>query len=265
NRAADAIAQGLRNAGFEEGDRIAILCLNRIEFFLTLFACQKTGMILCPLNWRQPAAELVETLEPIDARLILHSGDFAEVAREIGADLGVPVFDIDGDMPNWLALDPEPSTDLIPGHRPWYLLFTSGTTGRPKAVIQTATMAWANALNIGQAIDLVSTDRSVNFLPLFHTAGINLHTLPVFLFGGFSRILPKFEPETLLDLFRAGEITQFLGVPAIYQAFSLAESLDGIDWTRATLSCGGAPLPEPLIRFFADRGAVVLNGFGMTE
>ncbi|MCV6593128.1 MAG: AMP-binding protein, partial [Silicimonas sp.] len=47
--------------------------------------------------------------------------------------------------------------------------------------------------------------------------------------------------------------------------FSLAESLDGIDWTRATLSCGGAPLPEPLIRFFADRGAVVLNGFGMTE
>ncbi|MCV6591904.1 MAG: AMP-binding protein, partial [Silicimonas sp.] len=47
NRAADAIAQGLRNAGFEEGDRIAILCLNRIEFFLTLFACQKTGMILC--------------------------------------------------------------------------------------------------------------------------------------------------------------------------------------------------------------------------
>lgn len=265
NQAADALAHGLRAQGLGEGDRIAILCLNRVEFFLYLFACQKTGIILCPLNWRQPAAELVETLQPIGVSLLLHSDEFADTAQQIADQLPMGLHDLETETPDWLTAEAPPCTDFIPAARPWYLLFTSGTTGRPKAVIQTATMAWANAVNIGQAINLVSTDRSVNFLPLFHTAGINLHTLPVFLFGGFSRILPKFEPETLLDLFRAGQITQFLGVPAIYQAFSLAEGLDQIDWTRATLSCGGAPLPEPMIRLFAGKGAVVLNGFGMTE
>jgi acyl-CoA synthetase (AMP-forming)/AMP-acid ligase II len=68
NNAANAVAAGLGQAGITHGDRLAILCLNRVEFFITLSACQKTGIILCPLNWRQPAPELVETLEPVGAR-----------------------------------------------------------------------------------------------------------------------------------------------------------------------------------------------------
>ena len=265
DRAAEAIAAGLRAAGLGEGDRLAILCLNRVEFFLALFACQKTGLILRPLNWRQPAPELIDTLAPVTPRALLHDAGFAAVAAEVAHATGCPALSIGGDLAGWIAAGGRVPPAPVPQDRPWSLLFTSGTTGRPKAVIQTARMAWANAVNIGQAVGMTGADRSVNFLPLFHTAGINLYTLPLFLNGGCSTILPKFDAPALLSLLRAGEVTQFFGVPAIYQAFSLLPEVGEVDWHRIRCGCGGAPLPEPLIRFFAARGAQVLNGFGMTE
>lgn len=265
NAAADAIAEGLRVQGVTAGDRLAVLCLNRVEVFLTLFACQKAGVILCPLNWRQPAPELIDTLGPIGVKAILHDDDHAALAGEVAGAIGAQTVGIEDRLAGWIAAGGPALREQIPATRPWYLLFSSGTTGRPKAVIQTARMAWANAINIGQAIGLTGADSSVNFLPLFHTAGINLYTLPVFLNGGSSTILPRFEPATLLDLIGQGAVTQFFGVPAIYQAFSLTEGIDRIDWRGVRCGCGGAPLSEPLIRFFAERGLDVLNGMGMTE
>ncbi|WP_027245775.1 class I adenylate-forming enzyme family protein [Leisingera daeponensis] len=265
NDAANAVAAGLKAQGLAEGDRAAIICQNRVEFFIALFACQKTGIILCPLNWRQPAPELVETLDQVGISLLLTDTEFQATAREAAAGAGAPVLTIEEDLAGWIR-DGGPAVKApVPAERPWYLLFTSGTTGLPKAVIQTARMAWANAVNIGQAIDIASTDRAACFLPLFHTAGINLYTLPVFLTGGSSTILPKFEPETVRSLLASGRINQFFGVPAVYQALSLLPGIGDLDWTPIRCGCGGAPLPEPLIRFFAAEGANVLNGMGMTE
>ncbi|PVA06766.1 AMP-binding protein [Thalassorhabdomicrobium marinisediminis] len=265
NAAADGIARGLTECGLTEGDRLAILCLNRVEFFLTLFACQKTGVLLCPLNWRQPAPELIDTLAPLTPKAILYDAGHADTAAEVARAVGGAALAIETVVAGWITQGGPPLHDAVPATRPWYLLFSSGTTGRPKAVIQTARMAWANAVNIGQATGMTGADRSVNFLPLFHTAGINLYTLPLFLNGGTSTILPKFEPATLLDLIRKGAVTQFFGVPAIYQAFSILDGIDATDWSGVRCGCGGAPLAEPLIRFFAVRGVDVLNGMGMTE
>ncbi|KGF70529.1 acid--CoA ligase [Hoeflea sp. BAL378] len=265
DRAANGVAAGLKKAGLGEGDRLAMLCLNRVEFFVTLFACQKTGIILCPLNWRQPAPELVETLEPVGAGALIHDATHARLAADVAQACALPLFGMETDLAGWIAAPAPAIAADVPATRPWYLLFTSGTTGRPKAVIQTARMAWANAVNISQATRMTGDDRSVNFLPLFHTAGINLYTLPLFLMGGCSTVLPKFEPGQIFDLLRQGRISQFFGVPAIYQAFSLLPDVGEIDWSTVRCGCGGAPLPEPLIRFFAGHGAKVLNGFGMTE
>ena len=265
NDAANAVAMALRHEGLQEGDRLAILCHNRAEFFVTLFACQKTGIILCPLNWRQPAPELIEALGTLGARAIICDAAHGSLARSVGQGSGARVFDLDSAFAEWLGAGGPAITDPVPATRPWYLLLTSGTTGRPKAVIQTARMAWANAVNIGQAAHLTGADRSVNFLPLFHTAGINLYTLPLFLTGGRSTILPGFEPDAVAALIRQGAVTQLFGVPAVYQALSLLPGIDALDLSGLRCGCGGAPLPEPLIRFFAQRGVQVLNGFGMTE
>jgi fatty-acyl-CoA synthase len=265
NAAANGMAEGLTENGLIEGDRVGILCQNTVAFFVALFACQKTGLVLCPLNWRQPAPELTDTLGPFPPALILHDAGFAGLAREVADALGRGTAALEDEAARWMAGGRPGSAGAIPAGRTWFLLFTSGTTGRPKAVIQTARMAWANAVNIGQAIHLTGADRSVNFLPLFHTAGINLYTLPVFLAGGVSTVHPKFEAEEMLELLASGGITQFFGVPAIYQAFSLSDRVDAVDWSRVRCGCGGAPLSEPLIRFFAERGTDVVNGFGMTE
>lgn len=263
NRAANGLAEALAAQGLARGARLGILCHNAVGFFIALFACQKSGVLLCPLNWRQPAPELIATLAPFPPAAILHDQGFAETAAEVAGALDAAPLPLSPEA--WRDAGHPGSAGAIAANDPWYLLFTSGTTGLPKAVIQTATMAWANAVNIGQAIHLTGADRSVNFLPLFHTAGINLYTLPVFLNGGASTILSTFDADTLLELLRAGRVTQFFGVPAIYQALSLHDDVDKVDWTAIRCGCGGAPLPEPLIRFFAGRGARVLNGFGMTE
>ncbi len=265
NDAANAVAAGLVAQGLSEGDRVAIICQNRAEFFIALFACQKTGIILCPLNWRQPAPELVQTLQQVGISLLLTDAEFQTTASEAAAGVDAPIMTIEGDLAGWIEAGGPALNAPVPAERPWYLLFTSGTTGLPKSVIQTGRMAWANTVNIGQAIDIASTDRAVCFLPLFHTAGINLYTLPVFLTGGCSTILPKFEGDVVQELLASGKINQFFAVPAVYQALSLMPGIDTLDWSSIRCGCGGAPLPEPLIRYFADMGAEVLNGMGMTE
>ena len=268
--AAAALAGGLLGTGLHPGDRLAIICQNRVEFFVALFACQKARLILVPLNWRQPVAELLPVLSRIGASAILFDAENATVGRDLAGRLRLTALAMDVAADGELTLGdllaaPPLAAGAVDAEAPWYLLLTSGTTGQPKAVIQTARMAWANAVNVARAIDLKSTDRSINYLPLFHTAGINLYTLPVFLFGGRSTMVPRFEPDTILDLILAGDITCFFGVPAIYQAFSLHPRVGEVDWADLRMGCGGAPLPEPLIRFFADRGGVICNGMGMTE
>lgn len=271
---ANRLAEALAGLGLGAGDRIAVLCHNRADFFVLLFACLKAELILVPLNWRQPPAELGPILKRSGARLLFHDAANAGTAQAVADAEGLAR----------VAMETGPAADHAmadlmasasgrpfgPGRRRadevWYLLFTSGTTGEPKAVIYTFGMFWANAINYGQPSDLSAADISINFLPLFHTAGINLPTLPLFLAGGLSHVLPKFEPDAVLDLIDTGALTHFFGVPAIYQALSLSErfaalSFDGVRFW----GCGGAPLSAALIRRFADRGVAVCNGMGMTE
>jgi len=273
NDRASRLATGLARLGAKPGDRIGVLCHNRPDVFTLLFAAQKARFILVPLNWRQPPAELSPLVEGADIRILAVDGAFAGAGRELAARHSLtlvgmePGIDADTDLDALIAEAPE-DAGLAPvaANDPWYLLYTSGTTGLPKAVIQTPAMAWANAVNYSQAVDMVSNDRSINFLPLFHTGGINLPTLPLFLAGGTSRILRTFDAGRVLSLVGAGEVTSFFGVPAIYQAMALHEHFAGTDFSAVrSFACGGAPLPEPLIRVFAERGIAVCNGMGMTE
>jgi fatty-acyl-CoA synthase len=264
---AERCASALRKLGIAPGERIAILCHNSATFFEILFGCAKARAILVPLNWRQTTAELAPIVADCAAKLLFHDLDTAELANSLGAASGLrtlpfPAYET---LLEDAALS-KTASSAWPAERIWYLLYTSGTTGKPKAVIQTFGMALANYVNIQQATSLIATDRTLNFLPLFHTAGINLHALPVFFAGGTSQIIPKFDIDEAWRLIQDGEITLFFGVPAIYQAFSLHPAFDRADFSRVRhWGCGGAPLPENLIRAFLAKGVRVCNGMGMTE
>ncbi|WP_417467594.1 AMP-binding protein [Maricaulis sp.] len=257
----------LESRGVSAGDRVAILCRNRVEFFEILFACAKIGAILVPLNWRMPVSELVQLIEDCRPALMITGAEDRDTAHAAARAMQLRVLDFDDGydaLRDGAAL--HPGRAEWPSQECWYLIYTSGTTGKPKGVIQTYGMAVVNAINIGQAIGLRGTDSTLNFLPLFHTAGINLHTLPVLFNGGTVHILPGFEAGRMLELINAGALDVFIGVPAIYRELTLHPDFERTDLTRLRhWACGGAPLPDILVETFAARGAVVCNGFGMTE
>ncbi|MEA3048952.1 MAG: fatty-acyl-CoA synthase [Sphingomonadales bacterium] len=254
----------LLSRGIVAGDRVAILCRNRIAFFELLFACARIGAILVPLNWRMPPAELAGLVADSGPLLVFHGAEDEETA----AALGLPAIGLDEDYEALIAAA-KPASTLRrewPAEGIWYLLYTSGTTGRPKGVIYTFRMALANYVNIGAAIGLRAGDTSLNFLPLFHTAGINLHTLPTLIEGGRVLIAPGFDPDQVVALLEARRLDTFFGVPTVYQAL-----LDHPRFAAAPLghvrhwSCGGAALPQALAEHARSAGLRMCAGMGMTE
>ncbi len=260
---AERAAAVLLDYGLGPGDRVATLSLNGSAFFEILFAAARIGVIVVPLNWRLSVEELRAIVADCAPRLLLHD----ETNSGMAARLPVPPLTLAGYEAEVAAAHVSRHGDgAWAANGIWYLLYTSGTTGKPKAVIQTFGMALANYVNVVQAIDLTSADRVLNFLPLFHTAGINLYTLPTLIAGGSVTVLPKFDVDQVMSAIAEGAVTCFFGVPTVYQAIQQHAGFATTDLGRVrSWGCGGAALPEPLLRTFLDRFVSVCNGYGMTE
>ena len=264
DRAARAAAL-MASRGVGEGDRVVLLCRNRIEFFELLFGCARLGAILVPLNWRMPPAELDALIADAGPALLFHGAEDAGAVSRLAA--APPAIALDEEYPALrAAASPLRGRTRWPAAAAWYLLYTSGTTGRPKGVVYVYRMALANYVNIGSCIDLRSTDTTVSFLPMFHTAGINLHALPTLIAGGRVLLLEAFDADALTGLIEARRFDTLFAVPTVYQAL-----LDHPRFAAAPLDhvrhwgCGGAPLPDRLVERYRDLGVRVCNGMGMTE
>lgn len=273
NRFAEALVQVL---ALLPGDRVAILIQNRCNFFEILFACAKACVVLVPLNWRQTPSELVPLIDDCGAQWLLHDAPCADLANRVAMVTGtrtIPVGDpgqpaADGSYQAMIqgASGAPFGPDTWEEDQLWYLLYTAGTTGLPKAVIYTPGMALANAINVCLPVGITEADSTVSFLPLFHTGGINLYTLPVLMHGGCVHVLKRFDPDALMRLIDSGAISVLFGVPAIYKALAQHPRFAEIDLTRVrSWGCGGSPLSTRLIEEFAARGALIQMGFGMTE
>ncbi len=260
--------------GLHQGDRIAFLGHSRAEFFIMLFGCAKAGLVLVPLNWRLAQPELEQLMEDCTPKALIFGEEFTSSARQLKASGHVDtLIDLDGQAEacrhystDLAGASPEltPHPDRDPD-TPWYLLYTSGTTGRPKGVIQTFRMMMSNYLNIGLAVDLTGQDTLLNVLPLFHTAGINLYSSAVLLAGGTVLVARAFEPDQAMDVLEH-RATIFFGVPAVYQAILEHPAFSGERLRNVrSWGCGGAPLALPVARRFVEQGIRVRTGMGMTE
>jgi fatty-acyl-CoA synthase len=256
-------AAALAGLGVVRGDRVAILCRNRIEFFEIMFACAKLGAILAPLNWRAPAAELVLLVADCTPKALVYGREDAATAAVLGESVALVA--LDGRYEELLATHAPLQTERRwRGDDVWALIYTSGTTGAPKAVMQTYQMAAVNAFHVNQAFGVRAGDQTLNFLPLFHVAGIQLVTLPTLMAGGTVHVLPGFDAERALALMP--QLDVFFGVPAVYQQLALHPAFEQTDFSNVRAwGCGGAPLADVLVERFAAKGALVCNGYGMTE
>ncbi|MFI8292031.1 long-chain fatty acid--CoA ligase [Streptomyces sp. NPDC085614] len=268
------LAHGLRALGVTSGDRIAYLGPNHPAFLETLFAAGTLGAVFVPLNTRLAAPELAHNLADSGSTVLVHAPEQAEAARAAAAEAGVS-HRITLAAPDDGALGYEdllagagtgPLDEPVTPDDPCMIMYTSGTTGRPKgAVLSHANITW-NSVNVLVDTDLSADEVTLVVAPLFHTAGLNMTCLPTLLKGGRVVLLAAFDADRVLDTIEHRAVTYMFGVPTMYDAMAARPRWASADLSSLrTLNCGGAPVPARTIAAYLDRGLAFSQGYGMTE
>ncbi|OBG23703.1 fatty-acid--CoA ligase FadD5 [Mycobacterium sp. 852002-51057_SCH5723018] len=279
HRRVTALADALSRRGVGFGDRVMILMLNRTEFVESVLAINSLGAIAVPLNFRLTSAEIVFLVEDCEARVLITEAVLAPVAtgvRDIQPSLdtivvaGAPTDDsVFGyeDLINEPG-DPHGPVD-IPNDSPALIMYTSGTTGRPKGAVlthtnltgQTMTGLYTNGADLNSDVGFVG-------VPFFHIAGIG-NLLVAMLLGTPTVIYPlgAFDPGRLLDVLAAEKVTGIFLVPAQWQAVCAEQRARPRELRLRVMLWGAAPAPDALLREMSAifPGTQILAAFGQTE
>ncbi|GAA4311887.1 long-chain fatty acid--CoA ligase [Klenkia terrae] len=274
----DQLARALRALGVRRGDRVAGLLLNSVAFLETMLATAKLGAVFVPMNVRLAPPEVSYLLADSGADTFVYSAPLAPVARAALTGDGVrirsrllvggEVEDGEFDYEQVLAGgEPRPVDSDVDRRDLSCLMYTSGTTGRPKGAMLTHdNHLWnvVNSLSFGRG--LRESDVTVTVAPMFHIGGLGVHTLPLLYVGGTNVVLPSFDPIRTLEVMSRERATVQFMVPAMWAALMSVPGFDGYDLSSLELAVsGGAPCPLPVIDFFQGKGLPFQEGFGMTE
>ncbi|HEY6761077.1 MAG TPA: long-chain fatty acid--CoA ligase [Baekduia sp.] len=261
-------AGALRAAGVEPGDRVALLCLNTVDFVTAYYGILARGAVVVPVAPMLVADEIAFLLEDSGARVAFVADELGAVVADGAAAAGVEVLALGSAAA--LADEPEPARAAPEPLDPAVVFYTSGTTGRPKGAVLSHFNLVLNAFcNAYTANSIVADDVMFGCLPLFHTFGQTVALNATFLAGGSLILQPRFEPVEALRLMVEHEVTAFLGVPTMYMALlAVVEAQgDGAVLPRLRLAVsGGAPLPVKVLEQFNARFDVTIQeGYGLSE
>jgi len=263
--------------GFGAGDRLALLAHNRVEYIDAFFAAARSGIILVPLGTRLTAHEIGYILADAGVGGVIYDGAFTGVVRSLALTTSVE---------RWIALD-EPACDgharlvdlamaaksgarsVFPRPGPediCCLLYTSGTTGKPKGVMIPHRMVAWNGYNTAICWQLREDDVSPVFTPLYHAGGLGAFLLPVLAIGGTIVLHEGFDTEEIWRTIERERCTVVLGVPTIYKLLMESPSFATVDLSHVRwLISGGAPLPLYIIEAYQRRAVAFKQGYGLTE
>ena len=270
----EALARWLLSTGITSGDRIAYLGLNSSDVLEIFFATLRIGAVYVPLNFRLTPPELSFIVGDCTPSAIFYDKEFREVVAAI--DDGVKPehlveSTLDGSQsayetcfsPKRSALEPAPvNADTLS-----MIMYSSGTTGKPKGVMYTRRMMLASALNLLQPSEASPDSRVLNVMPLFHIGGMQFVLMAV-KFGIPHLMMRGFEPQAMLNAINDPDlgITNIGGVPAMWSAMSLQPDIDSIDLSRIRVAATGAEsVPEPMLKEWQQRGILLQEVYGMTE
>ena len=270
-RAARALKSEL---GVARGDRVAILSLNRPDYLVLLYACARLGAMLVPLNWRLAIAEQQFILSDAAVKVLVLEQAFAAVLPALENSLPeMTAIGLDFAPSQGRTFDSllggacgdgrNPHTDLA---CPLLIVYTSGTTGRPKgAVLRQQALLW-NGMMSQHMHGLTSDDHVLTVLPFFHVGGLNIQTTPALQHGATVTIHSRFTPDATLACFERDRPTLTVLVPAIIQAVSEHPAWTTTDLSSLkAVSTGSTIVPQHLIDRFVKRGVPVLQVYGSTE
>ncbi len=259
----DRRAAGLAARVSGRGARVAILARNSLEHILYFYAAARAGLVFVPLNWRLAAPELKGLMQDCAAELLFADDEFAAAAED-AAEGRAPVLRLKDGLPT----APPPPWAGLEAEEPWVLLYTSGTTGRPKGAIITRRTAFFSAVNFGQVGSVRPGCATLADAPLFHTVGLMAITHAGLTAGASVLVSDRFVPSITLQRLSdpALGVTHYFCVPQMAQAM-----LQDPGYAAADLSnlqgffTGGAPLPVHVAQTLLNDGVPLSNGYGSTE
>ncbi|MBS4100461.1 long-chain-fatty-acid--CoA ligase [Tsukamurella paurometabola] len=268
------LAAGLLAAGLTPGDKVAVQLPNLPQFVIAYFGILKAGLTMVPLNPLFTAREVEYHLTDSDARLFITSAFSLAGALDGARAAGVTeVAVVGGEAPAGTrvfdAFLGEDTGEIHPtdADDTAVLLYTSGTTGRPKGAELTHFELYMNCTIAPQLFGMRADDVGLGALPLFHVFGLSSVLNAAVRYGASVALLPRFDAEAAVDLIERRKVTVLSGVPTMYVA------LLGVDTTgrdvsslRAAVS-GGASIPGGVIRAFEEKfpGLAILEGYGLSE
>ncbi len=264
-------AAGLVRHGLHAGDRVGLLLGNSADYVIAFYGALRAGLCVVPMNPAYTAPEVAVLVSDAGVRLIIASAATSSVATEVAdavhscevVRVGTSAWESLFDASSLLA---EVSTS---GDALALLLFTAGTSGRPKGAMLTHGALRANTeslLSLNSPSAVQAGDVVLAVLPMFHVYGLNTVLNLSVAAGATSVIVDRFDPVDSLRLVTSESITTIAGAPAMYQAWlrvpGLRKAIAGV----RLLSSGGAPLPPAVFESFAEfSGKQVFEGYGMTE
>jgi fatty-acyl-CoA synthase len=256
---------------------VSILAHNNIAYVDLLYGIGKIGAIFAPLNWRLTARELTYIIDDCQPKVLIVGSEFVSVLEIMRADINVQyILCLEGakipgaehyeELLNQASTS-EPTLPVIEEQDAYCILYTSGTTGRPKGAILPHRQILWNAINTVISWGLNEKDVSPILTPMFHSGGLFVFLVPLFYAGGRIVLARSFDPEAALRLIVAEHCTVILGVPSLFQVW-----MDSLEFEQADFShvhffiSGGAPCPPSLIETWNKaKGVIMRQGYGLTE
>jgi fatty-acyl-CoA synthase len=272
-------ATALAGLGVGHGTRVGWLSANHPCALETLYACGQLGAIWVPVNARLAAPEARYVLEHSGASVVVHGRDQTALAADLRTRLPAVGTWIAAEPPvhdeaPWSvpyeallgAADPTPRDEPVGLDEPCLIMYTSGTTGRPKgAVLTHGNMTW-NAVNQLLGLDFAPDERTLALGPLFHIGGLNGTVNPTLLRGGCVVVVRRFDPAATLEIIEQQRVTSFFAVPTMLDAMAREPSFAHRDLSALrSVSAAGAPVPLSTLRTWLGRGVTMQQAYGMTE
>jgi acyl-CoA synthetase (AMP-forming)/AMP-acid ligase II len=274
NDRANRIANTMKALGVNHGDRVGLLALNEPEYFDMYFGLGKIGAILVPINHRLAGPEIEYILSDCEAKVLVFGKEFAEVVDSIRNDIPskdlVAIFD---DPPGWAksyesvireASEEEPEEEGGDDDT-LTILYTSGTTGRPKGAQLTHTYYFWNSVNLMSTLGMDVGETTLIALPLFHIGAL---AGPPWLVhaGGKAVLLRTLDPKRFLELIQEEKVNGFGSVPQLLDFLKLVPDFENYDWSSIKIILVyAAPVPVALIEEYAAAGIKVRQLYGLTE
>jgi fatty-acyl-CoA synthase len=271
---ANRLANALSGLECRTGDRVFVLLPNRIETLETVFACAKIGAVYTPANFRFSAEEIAFLVEDTGAKLMLFDSAYADTVQEVAAARpGLRLIEIgSGRVPDAinyerLLSEASPSAPTCPTapEETSMILFTAGTTGRPKGVRLTHRSVFFACLSNGISAALSRDDIYLGAPPMFHCGGLTCFQLYMLMICGTIVLQPRWTAEEALALIKRHGVTYHFGIATQLKMMVQVEGWSTYVRSLRAVNGGGEPQPAELKRAFIDQGITYVSGYGLTE